>query len=228
MSDKHVPIRAGTDIAFLGGLIRYVLDTESYFEEYVLNYTNAATIVSEKFADTEDLDGFFSGYDPETGTYERSTWMYEGGEVASAAGSREHTSQAFDEQSGAGMLTGQVRSDETLEHPRTVFRLLMKHYARYTPEMVEQVCGISKEDFLEVARTLVANSGRERTTSFVYAVGWTQHTVGAQMIRAAAILQLLLGNIGRPGGGILALRGHATIQGSTDIPTLYKDRKSVV
>jgi formate dehydrogenase major subunit len=221
MADKHVPIRAGTDIAFLGGLIRYVLDTESYFKEYVLNYTNAATLISEEFADTEDLDGLFSGYDPDTGTYDRSKWMYEGGEVSSAAGHREHTTQAFDEQTGAGMLTGNVRSDESLEHPRTVFRLLMKHYARYTPEMVERVCGISKEDFLEVARALVANSGRERTTAFCYAVGWTQHTVGAQMIRAAAVLQLLLGNIGRPGGGILALRGHASIQGSTDIPTLY-------
>jgi formate dehydrogenase major subunit len=221
MADKHVPIRAGTDIAFLGGLIRYVLDTESYFKEYVLNYTNAATLISEEFADTEDLDGLFSGYDADTGTYDRSKWMYEGGEVASAAGHREHTTQAFDEKTGAGMLTGDVRSDETLEHPRTVFRLLMKHYARYTPEMVEQVCGISKEDFLEVARALVANSGREHTTAFCYAVGWTQHTVGAQMIRAASVLQLLLGNIGRPGGGILALRGHASIQGSTDVPTLY-------
>jgi formate dehydrogenase major subunit len=221
MANKHVPIRAGTDIAFLGGLIRYVLDTESYFREYVLSYTNAATIVCEDFKDTEDLDGLFSGYDPGTGSYDRSSWMYEGGEVASAAGQREHASQAFDEKTGAGMMTGRVRSDESLEHPRTIFRLLMKHYARYTPEMVEQVCGISRQDFLEVARTLVDNSGRERTTAFVYALGWTQHTAGVQMIRAAAVLQLLLGNIGRPGGGILALRGHASIQGSTDIPTLY-------
>jgi formate dehydrogenase major subunit len=221
MADKHVPIRAGTDIAFLGGLIRHVLDTDSYFKEYVLNYTNAATLVSEDFKDTEDLDGLFSGYDPETGSYDRSTWMYEGGEVASAAGQREHTTQAFDEKTGAGMMTGNVRSDESLEHPRTVFRLLMKHYSRYTPELVEQVCGISQDDFLEVARTLVENSGRERTSAFVYALGWTQHTAGVQMIRAAAVLQLLLGNIGRPGGGILALRGHTSIQGSTDIPTLY-------
>jgi len=221
LADKHVPIRAGSDIAFLGGLIRYVLDTESYFKEYVLAYTNAATIVCEQYQDTEDLGGLFSGYDPQSGSYDRASWMYEGGEVASAAGEREHTSEAFDEKTGAGMMTGQVRSDETLEHPRTVFRLLIKHYARYTPEMVERVCGIPKEDFLEVARTLVANSGRERTTALCYAVGWTQHTVGAQMIRAAAVLQLLLGNIGRPGGGIMALRGHASIQGSTDIPTLY-------
>ena len=221
MADKHVPIRAGTDIAFLGALIRYVLETESYFREYVLRYTNAATIVCDQYEDTEDLGGVFSGFDPETGEYDRKTWMYEGGEVASAAGEREHASQAFDEKTGAGMMTGQVESDETLQHPRCVFRLLKKHYSRYTPELVERVCGISREDFLEVARTLVGNSGRERTTAFCYAVGWTQHTVGAQMIRAASVLQLLLGNIGRPGGGIMALRGHASIQGSTDIPTLY-------
>ena len=184
MADKHVPIRAGTDIAFLGGLIRHVLETESYFREYVVNYTNAATIVNEDFKGPEDLEGLFSGYDPETGTYDRSSWMYEGGEMASAAGQREHATQAFSEKTGAGMMTGNVKSDETLEHPRTVFQLLMKHYARYTPEMVERVCGISREDFLEVAETLIENSGRERTTAFCYAVGWTQHTAGVQMIRA--------------------------------------------
>jgi formate dehydrogenase major subunit len=221
MADVHVPIRAGSDIAFLGGLIRHILDTESYFKEYVLNYTNASTLVNEKFQGPEDLDGLFSGFDPETGLYDRSTWGYEGGDVAAAAGNREHTTQAFSEQTGAGMMEGPVKSDETLEHPRTVFRQLMKHYARYTPEMVERVCGISQQDFLKIAETLIANSGRERTTAFVYAVGWTQHSSGVQMIRAAAILQLLLGNMGRPGGGIMAMRGHASIQGSTDIPTLY-------
>jgi formate dehydrogenase major subunit len=221
LADKHVPIRAGSDIAFLGGLIRHVLDTESYFREYVLNYTNAATLVNENFKGPEDLEGLFSGYDPATGTYDRSSWMYEGGEMAAASGQREHATEAFSEKTGAGMMTDRVKRDESLEHPRTVFRLLMKQYARYTPEMVSRVCGISEEDFLEVAQTLVENSGRERTTAFCYAVGWTQHTAGVQMIRAAAILQLLLGNIGRPGGGIMALRGHASIQGSTDIPTLF-------
>jgi formate dehydrogenase major subunit len=221
MADMHVPIRAGSDIAFLGGLIRHVLHSGSYFEEYVLHYTNAATMVNEDFKGPEDLEGYFSGFDPETGRYDRTTWGYDGGEVAAPAGNREHATQSFSEKTGAGMLEGPVRRDETLEHPRTVFRQLMRHYARYTPEMVERVCGISQEDFRRVADALVANSGRERTTAFCYAVGWTQHTAGVQMIRAAAILQLLLGNIGRPGGGILALRGHASIQGSTDIPTLY-------
>src|SRR5207244_816788 len=111
--------------------------------------------------------------------------------------------------------------DETLQHPRCVFQVLKRHFARYTPEMVERVCGISAADFALIAGTLAANSGRERTTAFVYAVGWTQHTTGVQHIRTAALLQLLLGNMGRPGGGIMALRGHATIQGSTDVPTLY-------
>jgi formate dehydrogenase major subunit len=220
-ADMHVPIRAGTDIAFLGGIIRHVLETESYFKEYVLHYTNASTIINEKFADTEDLGGVFSGFDPETGTYDRSTWMYEGGEVSSAAGMREHASQAFDENTGVGMLEGPVRRDETLQHERCVFQLLRKHYSRYTPEMVSEICGISPEQFHDVARTLIENSGRERTGALCYAVGWTQHAQGVQIIRTGAILQLLLGNIGRPGGGVMAMRGHATIQGSSDIPTLY-------
>ncbi len=221
MADLHVPIRAGSDIAFLGGLIRHVLETGSYFKEYVLNYTNAATLVNEDFKGPEDLDGFFSGWDPETKTYDTNSWGYEGGGVASPAGNREHSTQAFSEHIGGGMLEGAPKTDKTLEHPRTVFRQLMRQYARYTPEMVEQVCGISRDDFMRVADTLITNSGRERTTMFCYALGWTQDTSGVQMIRAAAILQLLLGNMGRPGGGIMAMRGHASIQGSTDIPTLF-------
>src|SRR5947199_4571489 len=111
--------------------------------------------------------------------------------------------------------------DWTLQHPNCVFQILRRHFARYTPEMVEQVCGVPREKLIQVAETLCRNSGRERTSAICYAVGWTQHTHGVQNIRAASIIQLLLGNIGRPGGGILALRGHANIQGSTDIPTLY-------
>jgi formate dehydrogenase major subunit len=221
MADMHVPIRAGTDIAFIGGMIRHVLETDSWFKEYVLHYTNASTIINETFQDTEDLGGFFSGFDPETGTYDPVSWMYEGGESASPAGQREHSTQAFSEKTGAGMMVGAVERDETLQHPRCVLQLLRKHYARYTPEMVERVCGISQEQFFTVVETLIRNSGRERTTALCYAVGWTQHSIGVQIIRSAAILQLLLGNIGRPGGGIVALRGHASIQGSTDIPTLY-------
>jgi formate dehydrogenase major subunit len=221
MADIHVPIRAGTDIAWLGGLINHVLQTESYFKEYVLEYTNAATLVNESYEDAEDLGGLFSGWDPETRTYDPTSWMYEGGEVTAPAGRREHTNEAFEDQTGAGMMVGQVKEDRTLQDPRCVLNILKRHFARYTPEMVQQICGIPQEDFRRVADALVRNSGRERTTAFCYAVGWTQHTNGVQMIRTAAILQLLLGNVGRPGGGIMAMRGHASIQGSTDIPTLY-------
>jgi formate dehydrogenase major subunit len=221
LADLHVPIRAGSDIAFLGGLIRHVIEEEKYFDDYVLNYTNAATLVNDEFQDTEDLGGVFSGYDPETATYDRSSWMYKGGEVASAAGQREHSSSSFEERTGAGMMMGKVERDLTLQDPRCVFQILKRHFSRYTPEMVQDVCGIAPDDFKKVADALTSNSGRERTSAFVYAVGWTQHTAGAQMIRTAAILQLLLGNVGRPGGGVMAMRGHASIQGSTDVPTLY-------
>src|SRR5262249_13984896 len=111
--------------------------------------------------------------------------------------------------------------DPTLQHPRCVFQILKRHFSRYTPEMVSQVCGCSPEDMTRVAELLCANSGRDRTSVLVYALGWTQHAAGAQMIRAGGIVQLLLGNIGRPGGGILAMRGHSSIQGSTDVGTLY-------
>ena len=118
-------------------------------------------------------------------------------------------------------IPGRPKTDPTLKDPHTVFQIMKRHYKRYTPEMVEKVCGCPKEKFLQVAETLLNNSGRDKTSNIVYAVGWTQHTVGVQIIRCAGMLQELLGNIGRPGGGVLALRGHATIQGSTDIATLY-------
>jgi formate dehydrogenase major subunit len=221
MADFHVPIRAGSDIAFLGGLIRHVIDTKSYFEEYVLHYTNAATLVGEAFQDTEDLGGVFSGFDPDSGTYDFTSWAYDGGEVPAPAGRREHSTMSYEDRTGAGMMVGPVKEDRTLQHPRCVLNVLRRHFDRYTPEMVERICGISQQDFLRVADALIKNSGRERTAMIAYAVGWTQHTAGVQMIRAAAILQLLLGNVGRPGGGIMAMRGHASIQGSTDIPTLF-------
>src|SRR5438270_16009 len=222
VADLHVPIRAGTDIAFLGGIVNYILENGREFREYVVHYTNAATIVNEDFRDTEDLDGLFSGFDSENATYDISTWSYEGAEVHAAAGNRDMAAQGEAHGRGSTSASGRpTETDPTLEHPRCVFQLLKKHYRRYTPELVEQVCGIPQDLFFEVAEALVENSGRERTSAFCYAVGWTQHTVGVQYIRTAAIIQLLLGNIGRPGGGILALRGHASIQGSTDVPTLY-------
>jgi formate dehydrogenase major subunit len=215
LASQYLPIRSGSDIAFLGGLINYVLTTESYFGEYVVAYTNAATLIDARFKDTEELDGLFSGFDPVTQTYDPATWGYEyPHSFAPLKAGSNHLLR------GEGTILPPVR-DPTLQHPRCVFQILKRHFARYTPELVEEICGTPREQFLEVAKLLVENSGRERTSALCYAVGWTQHSKGAQTIRAAAILQLLLGNIGRPGGGIMALRGHASIQGSTDVPTLY-------
>jgi formate dehydrogenase major subunit len=224
LADTHVPIRAGTDIAFLGGIVRYILDNGLDFREYVLAYTNAATIVSEDFRDTEDLDGLFSGYDPTTGTYNPKSWQYAGQETDGArfdTSAERETAGGLQHESHGKPVGGRPDRDETLQHPRCVYQILKRHYARYTPEAVERICGIPAERFEEVARAWTENSGRDRTTALVYSVGWTQHSVGVQYIRTGAIIQLLLGNIGRPGGGILALRGHASIQGSTDIPTLF-------
>jgi formate dehydrogenase major subunit len=247
LADVHVPLRAGTDIAFLGGIINYVLTHDKWFHDYVVAYTNAPVILREDFKDTEDLDGVFSGLDPENRSYDVHSWQYEGLEVQAASGQRD---QEYEDKTGGGTAdgssgggspdptvesargsstgsggtrigTGEPERDETLQHPRCVFQVLKRHYSRYTPETVEQICGVPQALFLKVCEELTASSGRDRTSAFVYAVGWTQHTVGVQYIRTAAVLQLLLGNIGRPGGGIMALRGHASIQGSTDIPTLF-------
>lgn len=236
LADVHVPLRAGTDIAFLGGIINHVLAEEKYFRDYIVAYSNAPMIVREDFRDTEDLAGVFSGLDTDSRSYDNASWQYEGTEVQAASGERD---QEYEERTrggstvseaargeahgsgGAAIGAGEPERDESLTHPRCVFQVLKRHYARYTPEMVEQVCGVPRELFRQVCELVTENSGRERTTAFAYAVGWTQHTVGVQYIRAAAVLQTLLGNIGRPGGGILALRGHASIQGSTDIPTLF-------
>jgi formate dehydrogenase major subunit len=229
MATAHVGIRAGSDIAFLGGIVNYILEHERWFDEYVRHYTNASVIINERFSDTEDGDGFFSGWDPEQRKYDVSTWQYAGMDVHGAAGDREGgfdqshaTGHAAHGAHGGGLSHGQPpETDDTLQHPRCVFQILKRHFARYTPDLVANTCGCRVEEFLEVAEALCDCSGRERTGAFVYAVGWTQHTTGVQLIRTASIIQLLLGNIGRPGGGVMALRGHASIQGSTDIPTLF-------
>ena len=198
LADIWVPIRAGTDIVFLGGIIRHLIEHNLYFHEYVVHYTNASCILSDEYRDPEDSgDGYFSGWNEEKRAYEGDSWVYKGGDLS------------------------RPQRDLTLQDPQCVFQKLKRHFSRYTPEMVEKICGISPDIFHKVAHMLAAASGPERTAAVCYAVGWTQHSKGVQIIRAAAILQLLLGNIGRPGGGILALRGHASIQGSTDIPTLY-------
>jgi formate dehydrogenase major subunit len=245
VADVHVPIRAGADIAFVGGLINYVLQHEKYFREYMVAYTNAATILTEDFCDTEDLDGIFSGLNLEERYYDFESWRYQGEEVKPASGAHEDPDTLRGDEPNGGARRRAVRgklrqasrgeahgsggaaasprpdTDETLQHPRCVFQVLKRHFARYTPELVEQVAGIPRDQFATVCRLVTENSGRDKTTAFVYSLGWTQHTVGVQYIRTAAILQALLGNMGRPGGGIIALRGHASIQGSTDIPTLF-------
>ncbi len=220
-ADVYAPLRPGSDVAFLGGLIHYTIEHDKWFKEYVVRYTNASTIINDDFRDTEDLEGVFSGYEPDKGKYDFSTWTYKGENVPAAAGHHAAmTGESYSHRSQRD-VSGPPPRDETLQDPRCVFQILKRHFARYTPEFVEQVCGTPKEVFLQVAEAITANSGRDRTTAFCYAVGWTQHTTGVQLIRTTAILQLLLGNIGRPGGGIMALRGHAAIQGSTDIPTLF-------
>ncbi|MEW9550517.1 formate dehydrogenase [Nonomuraea sp. NPDC050783] len=227
LADLHVPIRAGSDVAFLGGIVNHVLENELYFREFVVNYTNAATLISEDYRDTEDLGGLFSGFDPAKRHYSDDTWQYAGTSVVAAAGDRDgDPSQRVSGRSEtrgamAQSMEGTPQRDETLTDPRCVLQILRRHYARYTPELVERTCGVPPDLFAEVCRHLTENSGPERTAEFVYAVGWTQHSDGSQFIRTACILQLLLGNMGRPGGGIQALRGHASIQGSSDIPTLF-------
>lgn len=198
LANLYIPTRAGSDIVFLGAIIHYLLENKAYFADYVKNYTNAAMLISADFKDTEELDGIFSGFDPETNTYaDQSSWDYQRDEY------------------------GKPLTDPTLQDPRCVLQVMGRHFARYSPEMVEAECGVPQEQWLQVVQTLVENSGREKTGALCYAVGWTQQSKGVQIIRAGAIIQLLLGNIGRPGGGVIALRGHASIQGSTDIPTLY-------
>lgn len=223
MADMWVPLRAGSDVVFLGAMIRYVLEEKKEFREYVVNYTNASVIVRDDFKDTEDLGGLFSGWDPEKKEYNTETWVYKDSpakQTSAAEKDRTHGGHAKDR---GGEQTDQAifQQDLTLQNPRCVYQVLKRHFARYTPEMVEQICGVPHDIFEKLAETFTSASGPDKTAAICYAVGFTQHSNGVQIIRTAAILQLLLGNIGRPGGGILALRGHASIQGSTDIPTLY-------
>ncbi len=227
-ADIWVPLRAGTDILFLGGIINYVLQNDKYFHDYVLHYTNAAMLVREDFRDTEDLGGLFSGWDKEKQKYSPETWLYQGedrkkldAKEVEEAGHQEAGGGHGKDRGGEAGKVSDYKSDPTLQDPHCVFQILKRHFSRYTPEMVEQHAGVPKKLFLKVAEALCNASGPEKTAAMCYAVGWTQHSKGVQIIRSAAILQMLLGNIGRPGGGILALRGHASIQGSTDIPTLY-------
>jgi formate dehydrogenase major subunit len=226
-ADLFLQIRAGTDIAFLGGAIRYALENNRIAKEYLVNYTNAAFIVKEGFKLPED--GLYSGFDSATGTYDRSTWNYEGtGGSGGGAGTSGHAPEPMPGKVGGATpppaLPQNVAYDLTLQHPRCVYQLLKQQYSRYTPETVERITGIPKEQYLKAVDlfTSVRKDGdTKKVATIIYAVGWTQHTFGTQIIRTAAMLQLLLGNIGRAGGGVNALRGHSNIQGATDMAGLY-------
>lgn len=190
IADVYAPIRTGTDIVFLGGVIKYLMDNDQIQHEYVTNYTDVSFIVREEYAFDQ---GIFSGYDEASRSYDKESWEYELGE------------------------DGYVVTDPTLQHPRCVYQLLKAHYEQYTPEMVERVCGTPQDKFLQICEMLASTSTPDRSGTIMYALGWTQHSIGSQMIRTGAMLQLMLGNIGIAGGGMNALRGHSNIQGLTDL-----------
>lgn len=193
-ADIYAPLRSGTDIAFLGGMIKYIIENKRYFKDYVVNYTNAAHIVVGKY---DFKDGLFSGFDPEKRAYDVTTWAFETDE------------------------NGIAKKDPTLENPRCVFQLLKKHYSRYDLDTVSSITGTPKEDLLKVYEAYSATGTPDKAGTSMYAMGWTQHTVGVQNIRTMAVVQLLLGNMGIAGGGINALRGESNVQGSTDQGLLY-------
>lgn len=193
VSDFYAPIRAGSDIAFLGGVINYLLSHDKIHHEYVKNYTDFSFLVKDEFGFE---DGIYTGYDASMRKYDKSTWGYQIGK------------------------DGYVVTDPTLENPRCVYQLMKTHYSRYTPEMVSSICGTPKDAFLKVCEMIAETSAANKTMTIMYALGWTQHSQGSQMIRTGAMVQLLLGNIGVAGGGMNALRGHSNIQGLTDLGLL--------
>ncbi len=192
--DFHVPLRSGTDIAFLGGMVNYILETDSYQKDYVLNYTNASFVVGKGYAFE---DGLFSGYDAAARKYDQSKWAFEKGP------------------------DGAPVRDASLKNERCVFNLMKKHYSRYTLKNVSDITGVSEDNLLKVYKNFAATGKADKAGTILYALGWTQHTVGVQNIRCSTLVQLLLGNIGVAGGGINALRGEPNVQGSTDHALLY-------
>jgi formate dehydrogenase major subunit len=221
MCDLYAPIRAGTDIAFMGGIIHHLLEHELWWRDWAIPYTNIATVIEAGYRGPAENEGLFSGWNAEERRYSAETWQYEGQTTPSPlAESWMEMGGDFAERVTALRDRPPTR-DETLQHPNCVYQILRRHYASYTTEMVERVTGCPRDVFLQVCDALARNSGPDRTGAICYAVGWNHHTTGAQIIRTSAIVQALLGNVGRPGGGMLALRGHTSIQGSTDIASLY-------
>ncbi len=196
-ADVYAPMRSGTDIAFLGGMIHYIIKKKLYFRDYVVNYTNAAYLVNPDFKGPGELEGVFSGYDEKGRKYDKKTWSYQMEE------------------------SGVPKKDPTLKDPNCVFQLMRKHYARYTPEKVSAITGTPVEKLVEIFELYGSTGKPDRVATECYAMGWTQHTVGTQNIRAMSIIQLLLGNVGMAGGGINALRGESNVQGSTDHGILF-------
>lgn len=190
VSDSYVPLRAGTDIAFLGGLIHYTLANNLHHEEYVKAHTNAAFLLREDYGFEA---GHFTGWNGEKKAYDKSSWQYD--------------------LDGGGF----AKVDETLQNPRSVFQAMKRHYARYTAEKVAEICGCTAEEFTGAAKVICSTGRAGKVGTILYALGWTHHSHSVQLIHTAAMLQLLLGNIGLPGGGVNAQRGHANIQGSTDM-----------
>jgi formate dehydrogenase major subunit len=212
-ADLFLQIRAGADIAFLGGLINYAIEHDRIAREYLVHYTNASFIIQEGFKLPED--GLYSGFDASTRLYDKSTWNYQSAGGAGAAGPASRTPPS---------LPPNVAYDPSLQHPRCVFQLLKQQYSRYTAEMVARITGIPQDQFLKAAdlfTSIRTNGDMKKVATIIYAVGWTQHTFGTQIIRTAAMLQLLLGNVGRAGGGVNALRGHSNIQGATDLAGVF-------
>ena len=227
-ADMYVQIRAGADIAFLGGVIRYAIENNRIAHDYLVNYTNAAFIIKDGFKLPDD--GLYSGFDPEKKTYDKKTWNYEeGGDLAGKPVAASPPEKAAVPSMPGGpppapTLPGKAAFDFSLQHPRCVFQLMKKQYERYTPEMVERITGIPQDQFLKAADlfTSIRKDGdTKKVATIIYAVGWTQHSFGTQIIRTAAMLQLLMGNVGRAGGGVNALRGHSNIQGATDMAGIF-------
>ena len=196
-ADVFAAMRSGTDIPFLGGMIKYILDNNLYFKEYVANYTNASFLVNPDFKGPGTLDGVFSGYDKEKRKYDKKTWSFQ-----------------MDE-------NGVPKKDLTLQNPNCVFQLLKKQYSRYTVDKVSSITGTPKDKLVEVYKLYASTGKPNKVGTELYAMGWTQHTIGTQNIRTMTIIQLLLGNVGMAGGGINALRGESNVQGSTDHGLLF-------
>jgi len=220
VADLYAPLRSGTDIVFLGGLMNYAIQNKLYNEEYVKYYTNSLTLINPDFKGPVDLDGLFSGYDAENRNYDAKSWQYQ-------TEKEKVTVKEKDPATGVERDVEKevtvIKQAESLDDPNCAFALFKKHYARYTPETVEKICGTPKEKFLQVAETFCATGAPDKSGAIMYAMGQTQHTVGTQNVRSMAMLQLLLGNIGVPGGGVNALRGESNVQGSTDMALLYHD-----